>query len=724
MAARWRAGERPTADEFLARHPDLARQPDLALELVAEELTLRDEYRVPTTPAELAARFPRWPAQVAALFDCQGALGPPAFPTPGDWLGDFRLGPELGRGLHGRVYLATQPALASRSVVLKVGPQSGEEHLSLARLQHTHIVPLYSVHEFPERRLRALCMPDFGGATLAAIQVELAAAQRPTGGDLLGVVRAGRKPADVPAVGGPAWAFLDRASLADAACWIGACLADGLQYAHDHGLVHLDLKPSNVLVAADGVPMLLDFHLARPPLAAGESPPDRLGGTPGFMAPEQQAAVEAVRVGKPVPEAVDGRADVFGLGVLLTEFLRATGCTVSPGLADVLAKCTTASAADRYACAGDMAADLRRHLSDLPLKGVGNRSLAERWGKWRRRRPFAFPLALTIAALLAVGGALGLQADRHADRAAEALRDGRAHAAAGRYAEAVEALRSGEALAEGLPFHGSLRRELRDARTTAARAAAADDLHEVVERARVTAASDPLPDEQARAVEARCRELWDRREEFVAALAGQPTTDRDDRWRDDLLDTAVLTADLAVRAAPEADRTATRRQAVTILAEAERLLGPARVIELERARHARALGENVEAAEAGRKAATLPARGAWDHLTAGRSLLAAGDAAGAAIEFDAALARDPRSLWANHYRGVAALKLGQPAEAVAAFSACLALAPKAAWCAYNRGLAFAAAGRHESGIADFDRAIELDPSFAAARDARRAAGGP
>jgi tetratricopeptide (TPR) repeat protein len=372
-----------------------------------------------------------------------------------------------------------------------------------------------------------------------------------------------------------------------------------------------------------------------------------------------------------------------------------------------------------------MAADLRRHLSDLPLKGVGNRSLAERWGKWRRRRPFAFPLALTIAALLAVGGALGLQADRHADRAAEALRDGRAHAAAGRYTEAVEALRSGEALAEGLPLHGALRRELRDARTIAARAAAADDLHEVIERVRVTAASDPLPDDQARAVEARCRELWDRREDFVTGLAGQPTAEREDRWRADLLDTAVLAADLTVRAAPEADRTATRRQALTILAEAERLLGPARVIELERSRHARALGETVEAEEAGRKAATLPARGAWDHLTAGRSLLAAGDGAGAAVEFDAALARDPRSLWANHYRGVAALKLGQPAEAVAAFSACVALAPKAAWCAYNRGLAFAAAGRPERALADFDRAIELDPSFAEARAAaKRSTGGP
>lgn len=681
MAARWRAGERPLADEYLARIPDLVLHPDLALELVAEELTLRDEYRVPTTSAELAARFPRWRAQVAALLDCQGMLAPPTFPEPGDWLGDFHLGPELGRGVHGRVYLATQPALAGRPVVLKVGPDSGDEHLSLARLQHTHVVPLYSVHEFPDRRLRALCMPDFGGATLAEVLARL-----PAGGGLLGAVR---RLADVPA--GPAWGFLGRAAPADAACWIGACLADGMQYAHDRGLVHLDLKPSNVLIAADGVPMLLDFHLARAPLAAGETAPDRLGGTPGFMAPEHRAAVEAVRTGRPVPVTVDGRADVFALGVMLGEFLRAAGCGPSPGLADVLARCTAPAAADRYPTAGEAAADLRRHLADLPLKGVGNRSLVERWGKWRRRRPFAAPLGMAVAALLVIGGGLVVHADRLADRAGASLRDGRTHAAAGRYAEAAGVLKSGEALAEGLPFHDTLRADLRSERAAAVRAAAADEFHDVVEQLRVSAASEPLPAEQARTVGGRARELWDRREALSAALGGQPTAERDDRWKADLLDTGVLSADLAVRAAPEADRAAARRRVLDTLAEAERLLGPAR-----------------------------PPRGAWGRLTAGRAHLATGDVDRATAEFDAALAADPLSLWANHYRGVCHLRLGHPTEAATAFAACVTLAPRAAWCVHNRGLAFAAAGRPDAAGADFDRAIALDPTYAPAYLSRAA----
>ena len=60
-------------------------------------------------------------------------------------------------------------------------------------------------------------------------------------------------------------------------------MANALQYAHERGFVHLDLKPSNVLLAADGQPLILDFHPARGPLPAGEPAPEWFGGTPDHM---------------------------------------------------------------------------------------------------------------------------------------------------------------------------------------------------------------------------------------------------------------------------------------------------------------------------------------------------------------------------------------------------------------------------------------------------------
>ncbi len=101
-----------------------------------------------------------------------GCCGPPPeadFPEVGEDLGDFRLLAELGRGAHGRTYLASQRSLADRPVVLKITPLGHDEHLSLARLQHMHIVPLYFEQVLPDRNLRVLGMPYLGGATLDRI---------------------------------------------------------------------------------------------------------------------------------------------------------------------------------------------------------------------------------------------------------------------------------------------------------------------------------------------------------------------------------------------------------------------------------------------------------------------------------------------------------------------------------------------------------------------------
>src|SRR5439155_24824652 len=213
------------------------------------------------------------------------------FPAAGETLGDFLLLAELGRGAQGPVFLASQLSLGDRPVVLKLTPCDASEHLSLARLQHTHIVPLYSVQDHPARGLRALCMPYFGGATLARLFEALRPVPPPqrTGQGLLDALDRAQSaaPQVAPARRRVSIAHRDN-DYVQAICEIGACLADALQYAHDRGLVHLDLKPSNVLIAADGQPMVLDFHLARGPLHPDDEGPAWLGGTPGYMSPEQR----------------------------------------------------------------------------------------------------------------------------------------------------------------------------------------------------------------------------------------------------------------------------------------------------------------------------------------------------------------------------------------------------------------------------------------------------
>ena len=176
MAAAWARGERCKVDEILERHPDLKTED--AVRLIYEDLCLRREAGEDVSTAEVVSRFPQWRDELELLLDCDRLLGPLSriaiLPEVGEQLGPFRLLAELGRGASGKTFLAAEPALADRLVVLKIIPDDQEEHLSLARLQHTHIIPLFSEQSFPDRGLRALCMPYLGGTSLARVLEALA----------------------------------------------------------------------------------------------------------------------------------------------------------------------------------------------------------------------------------------------------------------------------------------------------------------------------------------------------------------------------------------------------------------------------------------------------------------------------------------------------------------------------------------------------------------------
>src|SRR5262249_10500577 len=183
----------------------------------------------------------------------------------------------------------------------------------LAQLQHTHIVPVHSLHRAGP--LQAVCMPYFGVHTLADVLRDLHA--RPSlplsGTELLSTLNVRQAPTQLPAgaverggwsVEGSSLAVsrdparpqakiplpttlkkLEGLSYVEAVVWLGGCLADGLAHAHERGILHLDLKPANVLLTDEGQPMLLDFNLSEGTKLRGSASAAMVGGHPPSMAP-------------------------------------------------------------------------------------------------------------------------------------------------------------------------------------------------------------------------------------------------------------------------------------------------------------------------------------------------------------------------------------------------------------------------------------------------------
>jgi serine/threonine protein kinase/tetratricopeptide (TPR) repeat protein len=743
MTAAWRQGNCLSVEEFLARYPDLGDQPEAAVRLIYEELCLRQESGQEVTTAEVLRRFPQWQPQLEIFFDCyrlmQGRAAVPSFPQVGQVLGEFRLLAELDRGARGRVFLASQASLADRPLVLKITPCDGQEQLALARLQHTHIVPLYLVQDFPTRNLRVLCMPYLGGRTLLRLLQTLSTQppERRTGQhvvDALNEAPVVAADAALPAQG-PARKFLARASYVEAVCWIGACLADALQYAHERGLVHLDLKPSNVLLTADGQPMLLDFHLAREPIGPDKPAPEWLGGTPEYMSPEQRVAMAQVGGNEPISVVVDGRSDLYALGILLYEALCGNvpeqaaapprldqrNPQVSVGLADMIQKCLAHDPDERYPDATDFATDLRRHLTDRPLCGVANRSLGERWRKWRRRRPHALALSgmfvgTLVVILIAAFAVESVRRQHHdqrvheAERAAQtALVEGHDQLTNHQFEEAVRTLTRGQAQVKNLPSSRELAEALDVQLRTAMRARQAHDLHVVAERLRFSYDMDSLGRTAAQELEARSREVWGARSDLIESRGPELEPELEQRIRTDLLELAVLWTDLHARLAPGDEAVNARQQALQVLAEAEALFGPSHILYRERQSHAEALGRTEAAQEAARRASELAPRTAWEHYALGRFLFRSGDLESAASEYNRAIDLRPQDFWPHFYQGICAYRLHRFDQAVNAFQVCVALAPNCAECFYNLGLAHTALGHAAQALGDYDHALLLSP---------------
>jgi serine/threonine protein kinase len=754
MVHAWEHGFQLQAEVLLNEHPDLWDQPERGLELVYEEICQRQQAGLPVDRIQFTSRFSRWTREIQLLFDCHQVLGdpsvPPVYPGAGEQIGEFQLVCELGQGARGRVWLATQSFLADRHVVLKLVPSDGQEHLSLARLQHTHIVPLYSIFEDRSRNLRALCMPFLGGASLDKILLALRATPRSLNGerevtgsawllalDSLSSASNG-KVADQCMARGPVRRVIGELSHTQTVCWLGACLADALAYAHDRGLVHLDIKPSNVLLTADGKPMLLDFHLAHEPIEAEGAPPGWLGGTPGYMSPEQEQAVFAVQSRQPVLHPLDGRSDIYSLATVLYEALagdtpdrappplRSWTRQVSPGLADIIGRGLAREPGRRYQNAQAFAADLKRHLEDLPLLSVRNRSWTESWQKWRRRRPHA--LRLTSLALL--GGAAIVTAAattlwhvrEHSEQARLALQESRLQISARQFEAAAQSCRRGLAAAQ--PFiDGDLVASLNKQVRIADQGQAMDDLHGLVCRLRYLYGAADVPASTRSQIDYACRRLWKQRMRLVSRARDSGIVASLQPLEEDLADLAILWADLRVRFALPHERTAVHEEAISLLDQAHELCPGNPVLVWDRSRYRDAISTvalststNVCAARAsGLGERELPqARTAWEHYALGRSLLRDGDMLRASQSFQHAVALEPTGLWPNFYEGLCAYDQGRYDDAALAFTVCLPAARDPSTCLYNRALALAALGKLPRARQDLDACLRCKEAWAAA----------
>jgi tetratricopeptide (TPR) repeat protein/serine/threonine protein kinase len=479
---RQRRGERPAEEEYAARHPEAAA-------LLRQVLACLEAVGLSGAPPG------------------RGPESPPAEP-----LGDFRLLRELGRGGMGVVYEAEQLSLGRR-VALKVLPLAAtldprrlqrfhNEAKAAAQLRHPSIVPVYAVG--CERGVHYYAMQLVEGPSLADVLAGL----RGDGGPATPAGSAGGPSLDqptspyTPAVGrpaspgaetakGPAAALTtahsaDRRAYYRAVARLGAEAAAALDYAHQLGVVHRDVKPANLLLDERGEVWVADFGLAQVQSQPGLTLSGDLVGTLRYMSPEQALAQRVV---------VDHRTDVYSLGATLYELLtlrpvfggadrqellrqiafeepaapRHIDRAIPAELETVVLKALEKNPHDRYATAQELADDLRRWLEDRPIRAK-RPTPAQRLRKWARRHRAAVAVAAVglLSALMVLVGSIGwVLHDRAARRdqaekvVSAALEESDSWQRQRRLPEALAAARRAGGLLAGADVDETLRQQVR-----------------------------------------------------------------------------------------------------------------------------------------------------------------------------------------------------------------------------------------------------------------------
>ncbi len=411
FVARFRRGERPALSEYVRRYPELA-----------------DEIR---------EVIPALVAMEQLKPDSSDASAHPPSGERLDRIGDYRILREIGRGGMGIVYEAEQVSLG-RHVALKVLPHAGRgsptylerfrrEAKAAGKLHHTNIVPVFGVGESDgvhyyamqyihgeglDRVLRDLRVLRKTGPSTTA-PVGTVAQSLATGRFALGDAAAPPAADPTPPPEAPSGTLTNsqaEGGYCRALARVGLQAAEALAYAHKQGVVHRDIKPANLILDLQGTVWITDFGLAKAEGSDELTGTGDIVGTVRYMAPERFE-------GASLPQG-----DVYALGVTLYEMLtlrpafddsnpgrliqkivtedpippRQLDRSIPRDLETIVLKAIAREAAARYASAEVLADDLRRFLSDRPIR-ARRTPLAERFWRWCRRNPAVASLVGVIA---------------------------------------------------------------------------------------------------------------------------------------------------------------------------------------------------------------------------------------------------------------------------------------------------------------------------------------
>ena len=408
---------------------------DLVDEL-ADEFVSRHQNGEAPSVAEYCERHPEVADEIAELFPLLVMLEGTKSPSTKSGVvskkvGDYELIDEIGRGGMGIVYEAKHESLGRRVAVKVLPTQLADSPKAVARFQreakaisnlhHTNIVPLYEVGASEGQFYFAMQLIEGQSLDVAVSQAKSNIAvtlgvsdfadTKSDGfevGSRVSTIRVLFESADKSGVSGSS-----NRSMYGWVAKLGTQIADALQYAHDQGIVHRDVKPSNILLDENAAAWLTDFGLAK---LEGEdlTQTGDIVGTLRYMSPERFT-------GK-----CDERADIYGLGLTLYEILAMQPafqtsdrmslidqiCNSRPlrlrdlipqlprDLETIVFKACDPEPAARYQSAAALASDLRNFIADRPIKARRATVFEQAWRWSRRNRAIAAAIALAVASLV------------------------------------------------------------------------------------------------------------------------------------------------------------------------------------------------------------------------------------------------------------------------------------------------------------------------------------